>query len=198
MATVLSISSQVARGAIGNSAARFALQRLGHHVWDLPTIILSNHPGHPGYAGNPIEPGFLGEMVDALDDNGWLGEVDAVLTGYMPSQEHAVLAARTVDRVRAIRADAFHLCDPALGDEPKGVYIDEAAATAIQEELLPRASIATPNCFELNWLAGLGVGDVTEAVAAARSLGLDDCIATSIPGEKPDMICNILVTRTRA
>ena len=86
MARVLAVSSQVVRGHVGLSAAVPALQRLGHEVWPVPTIVLSNHPGHPHAAGTEIEPGVLDAMLDALDRNGWLGEVDAVLTGYLPAR----------------------------------------------------------------------------------------------------------------
>ena len=89
---VLAISSEVARGHVGNSAARFALNRLGHQVIALPTVMLSNHPGHSHVAGTRIEPDTLRRMLDALDKNGWLAEVDAVLTGYLPTAEHVAVA----------------------------------------------------------------------------------------------------------
>ena len=43
---ILSISSQVAYGPVGNSAAVPALQAMGHEVLAIPTVMLSNHPGH--------------------------------------------------------------------------------------------------------------------------------------------------------
>ena len=42
--TVIVISSHVVRGTVGNRAAVFALETLGHPVWALPTVILG--PGH--------------------------------------------------------------------------------------------------------------------------------------------------------
>lgn len=195
MAVVLCISSQVARGAVGNSGARFALERLGHEVWEVPTIVLSNHPGHAGFGGTRIEPGALREMIDALDDNGWLGEIDAVMTGYMPSADHAAFAARTVVRIRELRADALYLCDPALGDEPKGVYIDAEAAATIRAELLPLADITTPNRFELEWLTGLPAATTQQAIAAAGTLDAGEVMATSVPGDAPDTLATLLVAR---
>ena len=98
MPTILSLSSQVARGHVGHSAAVFAWQRLGIEVVALPTILLSNRPDHPHRAVKRVRPAFLSEMVDALDANGWLGEIDAVFTGYLPSTEHVALAAGLVGR----------------------------------------------------------------------------------------------------
>ena len=79
MGRVLAISSQVARGHVGLSAIVPALQALGHEVIALPTILLSNHPGHPRFAGERVAPDLLRRMFDALESNRWLGEIDAVL-----------------------------------------------------------------------------------------------------------------------
>ncbi|MGI9384742.1 MAG: pyridoxal kinase [Methyloligellaceae bacterium] len=193
MATVLSISSQVARGHVGLSATQFALERLGHEVWSLPTILLSNHPGHARYAGEPVDAMALGRMLGALQDNGWLAQVDGVLTGYLPSAVHVVVAAELVTWVRSHAPEALVLCDPALGDDPKGVYVDPTAAEAIRSELLPLADIAAPNRFELEWLTGHAVANESEALVAAEVLGQPHLLATSIPGAGPDRLLNLHV-----
>ncbi|MDE0718867.1 MAG: pyridoxal kinase, partial [Rhodospirillaceae bacterium] len=41
---VLSVQSSVAYGHVGNAAATFPLQRLGHEVWPVATVNYSNHP----------------------------------------------------------------------------------------------------------------------------------------------------------
>lgn len=181
MACYLVLSSQVAHGHVGLSAIVPTLQALGHDVIGLPTVLLSNHPGHAKVAGQPIDPTVLGQMLDALADNGRLESVDAVLTGYLPSPAHVQLAARTVNVVRRQRAGVIYFCDPVLGDDPKGLYIDQDAAAAIRTELLPLADCLSPNRFELAWLSRHDVTSATAAVAAARSLGSGRVVATSIP-----------------
>ena len=190
MARVLSISSQVVRGHVGNSAAAFALQRLGHEVWLLPTVILSNHPGHAHVAGTRIEPKVLGEMVAALRRNGWLGEVDAVATGYLPTPGHVAVAVETIETLLADGSRPLILIDPVLGDDPGGLYVAEAAAQAVRDRLLPLADILTPNRFELAWLSGIPVADVAAAAFAAGKLGVPAVLATSIPGG--DRFVNLL------
>ena len=82
MATILAISSQVARGSIGLSAIVPALQTLGHSVLALPTILLSNHPGYAHVSGQRTDAAVLKRMIDALDANGWLAnEQDICLRG---------------------------------------------------------------------------------------------------------------------
>ena len=48
---ILSIQSSVAYGHVGNSAAVFPLQRLGHEVWPVHTVHFSNHTGYGAWRG---------------------------------------------------------------------------------------------------------------------------------------------------
>jgi pyridoxine kinase len=193
MAKVLSISSQVVYGHVGNSTACFVLQRMGHEALSLPTVLLSNRPGYKALSGDRIDPRKLDAMLEAVLANGWLGDVDAILTGYIPAVEHAVLCERWIRRIKALNPHAVYLCDPIIGDEPTGIYIDEAAACAIRERLVPLADILTPNRFELGWLSGLPIPDAASAAAAARALSRPAVIVTSAPADAPDRIANILV-----
>jgi pyridoxine kinase len=192
MAKVLSISSQVVYGHVGNSAAAFVLQRMGHDVLAVPTIILSNRPGYKTIAGERTDPQKLNAMLDAVLENGWLAGVDAVLTGYVPAAGHAEFCAAWVTRIKALNPGAIYLCDPIIGDDPGGLYIDEAAANAVRDQLLPLADIVTPNAFELGWLSGRAIPDAPGAVSAARALGRPAVVVTSAPAEA-GMIANILV-----
>ena len=192
MATVLAMSSQVVRGHVGLSAIVPVLQRLGHDVWPMPTIVLSNHPGHSQTAATQSPVGALSGMLDALDANGWLASIDAVLTGYMPSVEHVRVAAQAIERVQKRRPDAVVLVDPIMGDDPKGLYIDSNAAIAIRDQLLPLASNITPNRFELAWLTASNVHTVADAIAAARCLSVRSVIATSIH-DGPERLANVAV-----
>ena len=100
MAKVLSISSQVVCGHVGNSAAAFVMQRMGHDVLAVPTIILSNRPGYKAIAGHRTDPQKLSAMLEAVLENGWLADVDAVLTGYVPTREHAEFCASWIAKIR--------------------------------------------------------------------------------------------------
>jgi pyridoxine kinase len=163
---------------------------LGHEVIALPTILLSNHPGHPHVAGEPVAPALLHRMLDAIEANGWLGEVHKIITGYLPSVEHVRFAADVLERRR--QPGVTYICDPVLGDDPKGLYIAHDAAAAIRELLIPRASIVTPNRFELAFLSGLPVDSCEAAMAAIRAMGPPlTTIAKSLSGPGPDEMWNL-------
>ncbi|KPQ15834.1 MAG: pyridoxine kinase PdxK [Rhodobacteraceae bacterium HLUCCO18] len=170
MAHVVAVSSWVAHGHVGLSAAAPVLQALGHSVTQLPTVQLSNHPGWPHVAGRAVDVGTLGDMADALARNGWLDRVDAVLTGYLPSAAHVAFAAGLIERLRAASPAPRVIVDPILGDAPKGLYIPEEAARATRERLLPLADVLTPNAFELSWLAARPVETLEAARQAAEVL----------------------------
>ncbi len=195
MAKVLSISSQVVYGHVGNSAAAFVLQRMGHDVLAVPTIILSNRPGYGAIAGERTDPGKLDAMLEAVLQNGWLADVDAVLTGYVPTAAHAEFCRSWIARIKGLNPKALYLCDPIIGDEPAGIYVAEAAASAVRDQLVPLSDILTPNAFELGWLSGRAITDAASVASAARALARPVVVATSAPAGA-GMIANILVTRS--
>jgi pyridoxine kinase len=162
MPRVLALSSHVAFGSVGLAAVVPALQWLGHEVIAVPTVVLSNHPGYPHIAGEAVPARQIEAMLESMDANGWLA------------------ATAAVERVQSANPQALYLCDPVFGDEPDGIYLPAETAAAIRDELLPLASIATPNRFELAWLTGLPVGDLAEARRAASALAVPTVLATSI------------------
>lgn len=193
---VLSIQSDVVYGHVGHAAARFALQRLGHEVWALPTVLLSSHAGYATVAGDAMSADLLSRLVGGLDANGWLGACDAVLSGYLGHAEQADVVAEAVRRVKAANPDALYCLDPVFGDGGRS-YARPGVREAMANVLLPLADIVTPNLFELAELTGRAVGDAKEAREAARALGRPLVVATSVPaGER--RIGTLAVTRDEA
>ncbi len=194
MATILTISSQVISGHVGNSAITFTLQRLQHDTLPIPTVLLSNHPGHQTFAGKAIDPQLLQSMFSALKDNNTLNKIDAVLTGYLPTPEHTDFAQKAVTTIKNENSDTIYLCDPVMGDNPKGLYINEQAAENIKQNLLPLADITTPNLFELNWLTDCKSNNLQDVIKQAQSLKPETVLITSAPGQSDTTISNLLVT----
>lgn len=191
MATILSISSYLASGCVGLNAAVPVYQRLGHDVIALPTTLLSNHPGHPAVAASAVDPALLTSMVETLGDLGRLDGVRAVSTGYLPSPAHVDVALLAIETVKRQSPGAFIHCDPIIGDDPEGVYIDIAAAEAIKRNLIRYADLLTPNAFELRWLTNRSIATIPDAVSASRALTGAAVAATSIP-DSAHTLANVL------
>lgn len=179
---ILSISSQVVWGPVGNTAAVPALQAQGHEVLALPTIILSNHPGHGPPAGFRTQAEDMARMFAALEALGALNGLDAVITGYFATVGQVEEVARLLQRI----AVPYLHVDPVMGDHGR-LYIPQEVAEAIRTHLVPRAQSLKPNAFELSWLSGMEVADAAGAIAAARSLGVAEVVATSIPAGEGDL-----------
>ena len=93
--------------------------------------------------------------------------------------------------------DAIYLCDPVMGDVG-GLYVPEATASAIRDELVPIASITTPNRYELAWMAGAALADNNAVMEAALSLGPKQVLVTSAVPMMAGGIGNLLLTDRHA
>ncbi|MBS45079.1 MAG: pyridoxal kinase [Nocardioides sp.] len=179
---ILSVQSSVAFGHVGNSAAVFPLQRLGHEVWPVLTVHFSNHTGYGAWRGPMLSPDDVREVVTGIEERGALG-VDAVLTGYQgdPAMGHVVLD--TVARVRALNPDARWCCDPVMGDVGRGMFVKPGIPELMRDEVVPAADVITPNHFELDFLSGrttTTLAEVLDAVDVVRATGPRDVLVTSV------------------
>ncbi|MDY8109002.1 pyridoxal kinase [Fulvimarina sp. 2208YS6-2-32] len=191
-ATVLSISSHVVRGAVGNRAVVFALESLGHQVWSVPTITLPWHPGHG--AGTQIVPDDTAFEAVCRDLAGspFALEIEAVITGYFASKAQVEASAGLIAALRRTNPDLVYCLDPVLGDEGR-LYRPPEVLAAIRESLMPLANLATPNRFELEFLTGLGAHDNGDLIDAARTLGCPQVLVTSAFAMLSGSIGNLLV-----
>jgi len=178
MAKVLTISSHVVRGHVGLGATVPALQHLGHEVWPLPTVVLASRPGLGRLAKHELPHEELAAMLAALEADGCWASLGAVLTGYFPSATAVSVVARAIATIKVARPELVVLIDPVVGDAGR-LYVTEPTAQAIRDQLLPLATIATPNLFELSWLTGSDVRCPAEVTVSARQLGPPTVVVTS-------------------
>ena len=195
---ILSIQSHVAYGHVGNSAAVFALQRLGIEVWPVHTVQFSNHTGYGEWRGRVFDGQAVEEVVDGITDRGVLGSCDAVLSGYLGSSDIGHAVVQTVGRVRAANPDALYCCDPVIGDVGRGVFVRPGIEELMREVAVPAADIVTPNHFELDLLSGTetrSLSAVKDAVAAVQALGPRVVLTTSlVTDDTPDDAVDLLAS----
>ncbi len=178
---ILSLSSQVAMGHVGNSATAFALRRLGHVVWDVPTTLLSFHPGHGRPEGKALECGSVAAIMRSVVNR---TRPDMIFSGYLADATNGEMLARQLDRLRE-DGPCRYVLDPVIGDTHTGRYVPQDVAVTIRDTLMPRADIVLPNRFELGVLAGMPTEterEVTEAARHLLSIGPRAVICTSAPG----------------
>jgi pyridoxine kinase len=180
---LLSIQSHVAYGHVGNSAAVFALQRLGCEVWPIHTVQFSNHTGYGRWKGRVFDAALIGEVMDGIAARGVLGSCDGVLSGYVGAADIGEAILDAVAQVKAANAGARYCCDPVIGDVGRGVFVRPGIPEFIRERMVPAADVVSPNQFELDMLSGRSsatLGNARAAVDAVRALGPRAILVTSL------------------
>jgi pyridoxine kinase len=183
--SILSIQSAVAYGHVGNSAAVFPLQRLGHEVWPVDTVQLSNHTGYGSVRGRAWDAAAIADVIRGIGERGALTQCDAVLSGYLGEVALGEAVLEAVAATKAANPAALYCCDPVIGDDHSGVFVRPGLAEFFRDRAIPAADILTPNRFELALLAGCEVRRVEDALAATamlRARGPRLVLATSLGG----------------
>lgn len=183
MSNILSIQSAVAFGHVGNSAAVFPLQRIGHEVWPVYTVNYSNHTGYGAWEGPIIPAADVAAVLRGIRDRNAFPLIDATLTGYQASPEIGDVIVDAVTEIKAANPDAIYACDPVMGSATSGCFVPDAVPPMFREKVVPAADIITPNQFELGYLTERDVFDLDStlaAVDAAREMGPSTVLVTSV------------------
>jgi len=199
----LSIQSSVAYGHVGNSAAVFPLQRLGHEVWPVLTVHFSNHTGYGAWRGPLIAAEDVAAVITGIGERGAFESCDAVLSGYQGSPEIADVVVDAVARVKAANPEATYTCDPVMGNATSGCFVNPAIPPKYRSTVIPVADVLTPNQFELGFITDndslSGASSLDDILAAAdevRALGPATVLVTSVirEGAPEDVIEMLAVT----
>ncbi len=111
-----------------------------------------------------LAPEVVTAQIDAVFDD--IG-VDAVKIGMLSSARLVRAVAGCLERHRPRHV----VLDPVMVAKSGDALLRDDAVKALQEELLPLASLVTPNLPEAARLSGLPVGSEDQRLAAARRIG---------------------------
>lgn len=180
---ILSIQSHVSYGHVGNSAAVFPLQRIGHEVWPVHTVNFSNHTGYGQWGGELIPAAQVRNVIDGMEQRGAFERIDAILSGYQGGSDIADVIVDAVARIKEANPQAVYACDPVMGNAKSGCFVSDLIPPLLRDKVVPVADSITPNQFELEYLTGVPAHDTTstlEAIAAAQEMGPDTVLVTSV------------------
>jgi pyridoxine kinase len=188
---ILSIQSHVTYGFVGNKAGNFPLQCMGFDVWPVNTVQFSNHTGYPSYTGQIFAASHIQDIIDGLNKNNLLQKCDAILTGYMGSEEICKQAYAVVDQIKKINPNAVYLCDPVIGNT--NCYVKPEVLKFFKNSL--KADIITPNQFEAETLTGFKITNTESAKKCIKELQKNCSPIVVITGckleEYPDLLCTV-------
>lgn len=183
---LISIQSHVAYGHVGNSAAVFALQRLGCEVWPVHTVQFSNHTGYGAWQGDVFAADRIAAVIDGIARLGVLNACDGVLSGYIGAVETGDAILSAVAKVKAANPGARYCCDPVIGNRARGSFVRPGVADFMRERAVPAADAVTPNHFELDRLTGRDTKDlaaILDAVDGLHARGPRTVLVTSVRSE---------------
>lgn len=156
--SVLTISSHVIHGYVGNKAIIFPLQIKGWEVDNLNTVNYSNHTGYGIFKGSVISNELLKKLLDSPSTS-------FLITGYLPN-------STVVNQLKTYLQNnhRIYLLDPILGDEGQ-LYVDPSCVDLYRQLLEEvKIDIITPNHFELELLTDSKIGDHDQLVLAIDKL----------------------------
>lgn len=193
---ILSIQSSVSYGHVGNSAAVFPLQRMGHEVMPVYTVVFSNHTGYGQWGGPLLSGENVRDIVQGIDARGGLDRVQLVLSGYQGGDDIGDAILDAVALVKTRNPEALYACDPVLGSAQSGCFVAPEVQSLIRDRVVPKADIITPNQFELGFITGtnpLTLDDTLAAVDQAMQAGPSTVLVTSVlRPERPEQTIEML------
>ena len=126
------------------------------------------------------------DAVQVLSPDFVRAQLDAVLEDFPPqAAKTGALGSSEVIRAIAERAGSFSfplVVDPVMISKHGAPLISPGAQSALEELLLPRASLVTPNLREASALAGMPVTDVDSMEEAARRIARRGIRAVLVKG----------------
>jgi hydroxymethylpyrimidine/phosphomethylpyrimidine kinase len=168
----LTVAGSDSGGGAGIQADLKTMESLGVFGTSAVTSLTAqNSTGVRGAHDTP--PGFVAEQIDAVvEDFG----VDAAKTGMLSSAETAAVVAEKVEE-----HSLTVVVDPVMVAQSGDRLLSRDAEEVVRDELLPRATLVTPNAPEAKTLTGVGIDSSDGMREAARELvdsGADAAIVT--------------------
>ena len=162
---IWSVAGTDSGGGAGLAADQRAADACGVHLCPVVAAVTAQNTTAVTRI-DAVAPEVLDAQLAALADD---LPPAVIKTGLLGSAHNARVLARRVDRLRE-RAPVALVIDPVLRASTGAAFADEALLAAYRDELLPRATVVTPNRAEAARLLGRDAA-VPEQAAALRSMG---------------------------
>jgi hydroxymethylpyrimidine/phosphomethylpyrimidine kinase len=162
--TALSIAGSDSGGGAGVQADLKAFARCGvHGMTAITAITAQSTVGVSAIHPLPAEV-VIAQVRTVLEDIG----VDAVKVGMLGTSEVTLAVAQALNE---LPAGTPVVVDPVIVAESGARLLDDGAHEALVREILPRATVLTPNLLEARVLAGRDAPDGGEEDGEAEALG---------------------------
>lgn len=165
---ILSISSHVVHGSVGNDAMQFPLNLRNWNVDCIYTTDLSAHPGHGSFTGGKVDAQLVKDLFEGIRNLSLDDEYKCVIIGYVASNEILQVVWNEILTKLDDKKDMVKIMDPVMGDHGK-VYVSEQIVDSYLKLLGSNEidiDLLTPNQFEMEILSGIKI-DSWESIRAS-------------------------------
>ncbi len=175
---IWSIAGTDSGGGAGLAADQRAADAFDVHLCPVVAAVTAQH-SRAVLQIEPMRPALIDAQLQALADD---MPARVIKTGLLGGAAQVRLVARWVDRLREAGPVAL-VVDPVLAASTGAGFADPATLQAYRDELLPRATVITPNRREAQWLLGdAAPADLVGLPALARRLRETGATAVCITG----------------
>ena len=162
MYTALTIAGSDSGGGAGIQADIKTM--MAHHVYAMSAVTALTAQNTTGVTGiMEVTPSFLKEQLDCIFTD---IRPDAVKTGMVSSSDLIRTIASSLKEYGAEKI----VVDPVMVATSGARLIEESAVRTLEEELLPIASVITPNIPEAEVLSDLAIRDEDDMESAAEKI----------------------------
>ncbi len=159
---VLTIAGSDSGAGAGVQADARTIHALGGYALTVVTAVTAQNTRGIA-AWEPVsEPVVESQLRAVLDDF----PIAAIKTGLLPGASMVRTIARVLDDYRKCPL----IIDPVMGSTSGTRFLDAEGIRVLEKELLPRASLVTPNWPEAEALSDVRIENTSAAEAAARSI----------------------------
>jgi hydroxymethylpyrimidine/phosphomethylpyrimidine kinase len=161
-----------------------------HHCYGVAAITALTVQNSLGVASvHPVDPSVLRESILSLLSD---GRVKALKIGMLGNQASAEVVREILDSDFDLPA----VLDPIIRSSTDFSLLDSAGVDFVRRELLPRATVVTPNMAEAAALAEIPVNDLEGMKAAARKLVACGARAVVVTGGHLDKAVDVFFDGT--
>lgn len=146
MKKIATIAGSDATGGGGLEADLKTFQEFGTFGFAAITAIVTLDPTNGTHQLAPLSPSIVEKQLASI----FAGSIDAIKTGLIPSQELIELVCNTISQKIPL------IVDPVIGGEKTQDFIKNEQVQTLQQKLLPKALITSPNLREAGILSEMG------------------------------------------
>jgi len=164
----LTVAGSDTSGGAGIQADLKTFQELGVYGMTALTVVVAQNPAN-GWS-HDIYPLPLAALEAQLETVLAGIGVDALKTGMLGTIDMIALVARKIDQYKIANV----VIDPVMVCKGTDEVLNPESAAGIRDQLLPRATVVTPNLFEASQLSGVKIAtldDMKTAAAKIHALG---------------------------